>query len=144
MVADEQSEMFAIGTCIYALVMEHLPYPTMTEGEVATLFEMKAFPPTDNESFEPYGNLHTIVRGCWTGRYSSIRELDTEVGILFDELGVSMKSVSNQNANSSLNKLGNTSTSLHTGRKELHAELALNSLSAEKRIATNRRSFYKR
>ncbi|KAG4428076.1 hypothetical protein IFR05_016443 [Cadophora sp. M221] len=95
MVADEQGEMFAIGTCIYTLVMEHLPYPDMSEGEVATLFEMKAFPPTDNESFKPYGDLHTIVRGCWTGSYDSIRDLDMEVGIIFEELGASMKTEHN-------------------------------------------------
>ncbi|TAQ84915.1 hypothetical protein B7494_g6765 [Chlorociboria aeruginascens] len=90
MVADEQSEIFAIGICIYALVMEHLPYPTMTEGEVATLFEVKEFPPTNNEPFEPfkaYGCLGAIVQGCWIGSYGAIRALDTEVGLFTIGLG---------------------------------------------------------
>ncbi|KAL5322854.1 hypothetical protein ACEPPN_010833 [Leptodophora sp. 'Broadleaf-Isolate-01'] len=91
MVADEQSEIFAIGTCIYAIIMEYLPYPTMTEGEVATLFEMKLFPPTDNESFKLYGALSAIVRECWTGSYGSIKALDTEIGLLLNKLGVSNK-----------------------------------------------------
>lgn len=51
MIADEQIETFAIGTCIYEPTMEYPRYPTMSGSKFAALFRMAQFPSTDGESF---------------------------------------------------------------------------------------------
>ncbi|KAL8899984.1 MAG: hypothetical protein Q9207_005917 [Kuettlingeria erythrocarpa] len=73
-----RTEQFAIGSVIYTITRGFEPYEDQWLGEdnggkIVELLQEKIFPSTDDS------DMDCIIRKCWEGKYSSIRQLHSEV-----------------------------------------------------------------
>ena len=84
-----RTEQFAIGSVIYTITRGFEPYENQWLGEdhsamIVDLLQAKVFPTTDNSEIDG------IVRKCWDGNYSSIRNLHTEVMLIDPSISTMM------------------------------------------------------
>ena len=73
-----RTEQFAIGSVVYAMSRGFEPYENQWLGEdhdttIVDLLQAKVFPPMDDSEVDD------VIRTCWNGGYSSIRDLHNEV-----------------------------------------------------------------
>jgi serine/threonine protein kinase len=63
------TDIFAIGSLIYEIVMGRPPYDELEDDDVVKLFQQADFPLT--------GNIYLggIIRGCWVGEYETVKQV---------------------------------------------------------------------
>lgn len=70
-----ETDLFALGSCLYELVVGRKPYADLSDDKVEALFEEGCYPSTDDLF------LGDIVIGCWKGEFSSAENIiDTVLG----------------------------------------------------------------
>lgn len=66
----ETSEIFALGSTFYEILVGKKPYEGRDDAEIEQAFRNGSFP-----SLESLPALNTVILNCWSGRYKTTSEL---------------------------------------------------------------------
>ena len=64
-----ESDLFALGSVLYKLVVGYRPYENLTDDVIKSLYKQGQFPSVEELL------LGEIILGCWRGRFLSIKEV---------------------------------------------------------------------
>ncbi len=67
--SNAKSDLFALGSLMYYIMMGHQPYNDLSDDEVTARFTRGEFPDVDGLKFG------RAISGCWTGKYGTAREV---------------------------------------------------------------------
>ncbi|KAJ5562558.1 kinase-like protein [Penicillium sp. DV-2018c] len=67
-----QSDIFALGSTVYEILLGEKPYEGMEDEEIQRLFSDKVFPKLDGIRDQQWRN---IIQKCWTCQYSRARDI---------------------------------------------------------------------
>jgi serine/threonine protein kinase len=67
-----QSDIFALGSTIYEILLGERPYGERTDDEIQTLYRQKAFPNLESIKDERW---RRVIQKCWAGEYSTTADV---------------------------------------------------------------------